>query len=55
MDKKKAEKTVLVVFYNQQTRYIFIKNQNRKYYQKVTRGTVSDGGKDNTYTLLGIL
>ena len=55
MDKKKAEKTVLVVFYNQQTRYIFIKNQNRKYYYKVTRGTVSDGGKDNTNSVFAIL
>ena len=34
---------------------MFIKNQNRKYYYKVTRGTVSDGDKNITITVLAII
>ena len=32
-----------------------ITTANRKYYYKVTRGTVSDGGKDNTNSVFDIL
>jgi hypothetical protein len=34
---------------------MFIKNQNSKYYYKVTRGTVSDEDRDITNTVLGTL